>query len=997
MAARDPEEFAARSGQDASDPFAELARIIGFDPRQRVIENEINDVPASSQAAEQDDDFAELNYPEPTTGVAVADEAAASSDLDRSAPDGEDQDWDLVLDDFDLTSDEQGTSAADVVDPPLALSVSHAESASSGLHGPEIDRDLLEAAAPSPQSQPVLTGGADTGSADFDESAWEEALDAAFNPMESDDEPKSAAASAETLHDDLELFDGLSALGDTEDEAGREALTAKSVPASIDDPLDDPLSLDAIDWEAAWDVASDAREDQPPVETLVAPGQDSEPLSIDAVPASKTPDEGIEQAEIVEADAGILEGDAAPDSDEFDSVLAASIEETLQEDLAFDLDIEERDWALMAENEGVLPDNRAIEAPTASDDNSAAREEPAGALEVQAVDESISADSNSELVTFVEAAPDNFSPELGQAPTVEEEDFELALLRELTGDDEDAVVSHHPVKTELPEAIQSGQSTSEDIAALALSEPEIPEPLKPEPAPLIAEANKPELATASVSEDDPFAALAAMAARYRASRSPSPSPVGADASARAQFNTPIEENREPAMKQTMPQRAAAPEIETVYVPEQFSALPDDLDLPETQYEQSPRAQSEYDELDSEFADLLHEMSDGNRTPDTASAQASRWEAWDRHNAATEQQNADHALHERGVGSDRDNSWQAADHDQSGPVLDDQGADDFAEDDEPGNVPEKRAVLRKPGTWLSALIGIAVLGGGAAIFALGTNSPTTGEPVLVKADASPLKMKPANPGGTVVPNQTSRVYERVAGQEAPTPVQGNLLPSAEEPIDLAAASEDEPLTDGLDFVGGDPDVEELIKGEERIVEEVVELEPAQSERLAVTPVKVRTMVVKADGTLVPREEEVAAAVVQPAVDAAQEALRQVQERSVGSAQVEAGEQTGSITPTVVEPSAADPAAKPVRLASLSAGEWSIQIASQPSEQAAQSSYDDLAKRYSGVLAGRGVNIVKAEVSGKGTFWRVRIPAGTRDDAVSLCTNLKSAGGSCFVSK
>ena len=52
---------------------------------------------------------------------------------------------------------------------------------------------------------------------------------------------------------------------------------------------------------------------------------------------------------------------------------------------------------------------------------------------------------------------------------------------------------------------------------------------------------------------------------------------------------------------------------------------------------------------------------------------------------------------------------------------------------------------------------------------------------------------------------------------------------------------------------------------------------------------------------------------------------------------------------------------------------MQIASQPSEAAAQSSYQDLARRYGGVLEGREVNIVKAEIAGKGTFWRVRVPA------------------------
>ena len=49
--------------------------------------------------------------------------------------------------------------------------------------------------------------------------------------------------------------------------------------------------------------------------------------------------------------------------------------------------------------------------------------------------------------------------------------------------------------------------------------------------------------------------------------------------------------------------------------------------------------------------------------------------------------------------------------------------------------------------------------------------------------------------------------------------------------------------------------------------------------------------------------------------------------------------------------------------------------------------DLSRRYGSVLDGREVNIVKAEIAGKGTFWRVRVPAGSRNDAISLCETLQ----------
>jgi len=76
---------------------------------------------------------------------------------------------------------------------------------------------------------------------------------------------------------------------------------------------------------------------------------------------------------------------------------------------------------------------------------------------------------------------------------------------------------------------------------------------------------------------------------------------------------------------------------------------------------------------------------------------------------------------------------------------------------------------------------------------------------------------------------------------------------------------------------------------------------------------------------------------------------------------------------------------------------MQIASQPTVESAQANYADLQRRYGSVLAGRTANIVKAEIAGKGTFYRVRVPAQSRNDAINLCTSYKAAGGNCFVSR
>ena len=83
------------------------------------------------------------------------------------------------------------------------------------------------------------------------------------------------------------------------------------------------------------------------------------------------------------------------------------------------------------------------------------------------------------------------------------------------------------------------------------------------------------------------------------------------------------------------------------------------------------------------------------------------------------------------------------------------------------------------------------------------------------------------------------------------------------------------------------------------------------------------------------------------------------------------------------------------ASTGGGSWSMQIASQPTVESAQSNYADLQRRYGNVLAGRTANIVKAEIAGKGTFYRVRVRR-SRATMRSICapaTRLPAATASC----
>ncbi|MDF1609882.1 SPOR domain-containing protein [Hoeflea sp. YIM 152468] len=369
----------------------------------------------------------------------------------------------------------------------------------------------------------------------------------------------------------------------------------------------------------------------------------------------------------------------------------------------------------------------------------------------------------------------------------------------------------------------------------------------------------------------------------------------------------------------------------------------------------------------------------------------------------------------------------------------------------------------------AVLGIAVVAvAGAFGWSMLSGDDTTadGGPRIIRAETEPVKVLPENPGGVTVPNQDKAVYDRVAGVDSGPPGQPALVNSAEEPVDVVQRTLDPEI---LPLEGrGDT----AVKSEDRLIAggSNAEAETDGAAAPVVSPRKVRTMIVKPDGSIVAREEpdpvaeaedtqqlvasagtvldapaetpqtpeptETAGAdapLTTPAetADTAETAetdpgsiapvrvVKTQQIRPVANAPVPAGrpaDQPINVVGTVSQggnvsaaPSAAaqpaTPAAEPVEVASApvaaapaaNPGGYYVQIASQPTVEGAQQSWRTLSSRYSSVLGGQSVDIQRADIPGKGVFHRVRVPAGSKDQANALCSRYKSAGGSCFVSR
>ncbi|MCG5477869.1 SPOR domain-containing protein [Sinorhizobium alkalisoli] len=389
-----------------------------------------------------------------------------------------------------------------------------------------------------------------------------------------------------------------------------------------------------------------------------------------------------------------------------------------------------------------------------------------------------------------------------------------------------------------------------------------------------------------------------------------------------------------------------------------------------------------------------------------------------------------------------------------------GGDDYAGEEGYGRRSQRSMLLA------ASVAGFIILGGAGVYAWMGGSSATlTGDgPKIILADKDPVKIVPEEKGGKTVPNQDKAVYDRVAGARSDTPRQDALVSTTEEPVDVVQKTltpETLPL-EGNDFDDSLPGVSSS-EGEEnaRLLPGESAADPAAEEERApaVMPRKVRTMIVKPDGTLVPREEQsvepesraAAVATPLPATASAEagasgtegQAAVAVAETEIKGARQPAGSEnvalatptqasTDELTPVrsvktttiaseapavpqarpeapakpaenkaaetqaATETAAADPSAA-LATATVPPGSYVVQIASLPSEADAQKSYNNLSRKFADVIGGRGVDIRKAEIAGKGTYYRVRIPAGTREEANALCARYKSAGGSCLVTK
>jgi hypothetical protein len=80
-------------------------------------------------------------------------------------------------------------------------------------------------------------------------------------------------------------------------------------------------------------------------------------------------------------------------------------------------------------------------------------------------------------------------------------------------------------------------------------------------------------------------------------------------------------------------------------------------------------------------------------------------------------------------------------------------------------------------------------------------------------------------------------------------------------------------------------------------------------------------------------------------------------------------------------------------------WGVQLAGNFSKQLALASYARARQQYAGILGEVVPMVIGTRMRSRGThaFYRVRVPAPTREAAGAICSRLQKAGGACVVLK
>lgn len=281
---------------------------------------------------------------------------------------------------------------------------------------------------------------------------------------------------------------------------------------------------------------------------------------------------------------------------------------------------------------------------------------------------------------------------------------------------------------------------------------------------------------------------------------------------------------------------------------------------------------------------------------------------------------------------------------------------------PNDRPKKSQSEQSP-IWgrriLTVLIALAAIGGFAAIVVYsyddGNSNGTDGGAPVITAQQTPMKVRPKVPGGMAVPNRDKQIYGRLNAAEKSDKAE-RLLPPPEAVVSKPKAGRDPTETAAMTQK---------------------DLETAAKKLSAITPSSG-----KAGG---------GANLLPPPPPAAVTSNNKMAAIQPGRSRTKMAAKKMDPAPRQIAKLAPKPAMK-------SGASFRIQIASLRSQGDAKKAWGRLAKQHKDLFSSLQSKIVRINLKGKGTFYRLQAgPLADRPTASKLCSKLKKRKIGCLVVK
>lgn len=253
-----------------------------------------------------------------------------------------------------------------------------------------------------------------------------------------------------------------------------------------------------------------------------------------------------------------------------------------------------------------------------------------------------------------------------------------------------------------------------------------------------------------------------------------------------------------------------------------------------------------------------------------------------------------------------------------------------------------------------------------------------------APEGPAKVKPEDPGGLAVPHRDKTVYDVVQGGASDTSQEKveTLLPPPEEPMaPPAAAPAAEPVVTATN---------KLNEAEKPAVPEISP-PPLPSEELA-APEAPATLSEQTEEKIEEAQEKVAetvAAITPPPAEPAPEPAAAATPPAEAQSAAPAASQTAPVE-TAAKATTATQGTDPAI-----SQKWRIQVGAVRTQEGAVQEWARILRTNKELVGGLTLQVQEVDVTGKGTFFRIRGgPMADKDAADALCSKLKAKKIPCI---